>query len=136
MQIEFQILDALQKIHTPVLDGVMCLITSLGNAGIIWILLTIALLINPKIRRTKDGTACRLFGESGRRSGCILLAALILDLILCNGILKNLFHRVRPYLNAVAKRIVNVRFLFTLFLSLKRKESSISIELSYAVDGT
>ena len=49
MQIEFQILDALQKIHTPVLDGVMCLITSLGNAGIIWILLTIALLINPKI---------------------------------------------------------------------------------------
>ena len=63
MQIEFQILDALQKIHTPVLDGVMCLITSLGNAGIIWILLTIALLINPKIRRTKDGTACRLFGE-------------------------------------------------------------------------
>lgn len=97
MQIEFQILDALQKIHTPVLDGVMCLITSLGNAGIIWILLTIALLINPKIRRTKEGTACRLFGESGRRSGCILLAALILDLILCNGILKNLFHRVRPY---------------------------------------
>ena len=89
MQIEFQILDALQKIHTPVLDGVMCLITSLGNAGIIWILLTIALLINPKIRRTKEGTACRLFGESGRRSGCILLAALILDLIL--------FHRVRPY---------------------------------------
>ena len=83
MQIEFQILDALQKIHTPVLDGMMCLITSLGNAGIIWILLTIALLINPKIRRTKDGTACRLFGESGRRSGCILLA--------------NLFHRVRPY---------------------------------------
>ena len=53
MQIEFQILDALQKIHTPVLDGVMCLITSLGNAGIIWILLTIALLINPKIRRQK-----------------------------------------------------------------------------------
>ena len=51
MQIEFQILDALQKIHAPVLDGVMCLITSLGNAGIIWILLTIALLINPKIRR-------------------------------------------------------------------------------------
>ena len=57
MQIEFQILDALQKIHTPVLDGVMCLITSLGNAGIIWILLTIALLINPKIRIGDSG--CR-----------------------------------------------------------------------------
>ena len=116
MQIEFQILDALQKIHTPVLDGVMCLITSLGNAGIIWILLTIALLINPKIRRTKDGTACRLFGESGRRSGCILLAALILDLILCNGILKNLFHRVRPYdirtsIELLVKRPLDIRQL-------------------------
>lgn len=115
MQIEFQILDALQKIHTPVLDGVMCLITSLGNAGIIWILLTIALLINPKIRRTKDGTACRLFGESGRRRGCILLAALILDLILCNGILKNLFHRVRPYdirtsIELLVKRPVDYSF--------------------------
>ena len=115
MQIEFQILDALQKIHTPVLDGVMCLITSLGNAGIIWILLTIALLINPKIRRTKEETACRLFGESGRRSGCILLAALILDLILCNGILKNLFHRVRPYdirtsIELLVKRPVDYSF--------------------------
>ena len=97
MQIEFQILDALQKIHTPLLDAVMCFITSLGNAGVIWIVLTAVLLVNPKIRRAKDGTACRLFGESGRQSGCILLAALILDLILCNGILKNLFHRVRPY---------------------------------------
>ena len=66
MQIEFQILDALQKIHTPVLDGVMCLITSLGNAGIIWILLTIALLINPKIRRTKEGTACRGIRQTKR----------------------------------------------------------------------
>ena len=63
MQIEFQILDALQKIHTPVLDGVMCLITSLGNAGIIWILLTIALLINPKIRRTKEGQRADFSGN-------------------------------------------------------------------------
>ena len=115
MQIEFQILDALQKIHTPVLNVVMCFITSLGNAGIIWILLPVVLMINPKIRRTKDGTVCRLFGESGRRSGCILLAALILDLILCNGILKNLFHRVRPYdiktsIELLVKRPVDYSF--------------------------
>ena len=45
MQIEFQILDALQKIHTPVLDGVMCLITSLGNAGITARLLQPCLLL-------------------------------------------------------------------------------------------
>ena len=115
MQIEFQILDALQKIHTPVLDGVMCLITSLGNAGIIWILLNVVLLVNPKIRRTKDGMRCRLFGESGRQSGYILLAALILDLILCNGILKNLFCRVRPFdiktsIELLVKRPVDYSF--------------------------
>ena len=115
MQIEFQILDLLQKIHAPILDRVMCFITSLGNAGIIWILLNVVLLVNPKIRRTKDGMRCRLFGESGRQSGYILLAALILDLILCNGILKNLFCRVRPFdiktsIELLVKRPVDYSF--------------------------
>ena len=50
MQIEFQILDLLQKIHAPILDRVMCFITSLGNAGIIWILLNVVLLVNPKMQ--------------------------------------------------------------------------------------
>ena len=108
MQIEFQILDLLQKIHAPILDRVMSFITSLGNAGIIWILLNVVLLVNPKIRRTKDGMRCRLFGESGRQSGYILLAALILDLILCNGILKNLFCRVRPFDGDSSDRILPV----------------------------
>ena len=44
---EFQILDALQTIHNPVLDTVMCGITRLGDAGIIWILLCIVLLVLP-----------------------------------------------------------------------------------------
>lgn len=30
---EIQILDWLQKLHTPVLDKIMCLITRLGDAG-------------------------------------------------------------------------------------------------------
>ena len=42
---EIEILDALQNIHTPWLDKIMVAITSLGNAGIFWILLTIAMLI-------------------------------------------------------------------------------------------
>ena len=35
MGIEIQILDVLQKIHTPLLDKCMIAITSWGNAGII-----------------------------------------------------------------------------------------------------
>lgn len=81
MGIEFQILDALQKIHTPILDKFMAVITSLGNAGIIWIILAAVLLIYPKTRKT----------------GIIVAAALIVDLILCNVILKNLIARTRPY---------------------------------------
>ena len=78
---EFQILDALQTIHNPVLDTVMCGITRLGDAGIIWILLCIVLLVLPKTRK----------------SGVILMAALLVDLVICNGILKPLVHRIRPF---------------------------------------
>lgn len=59
----------------------MKVITSLGNAGVIWIILAAVLLLIPKTRKT----------------GMVVAAALILDLILCNGILKNLAARTRPY---------------------------------------
>ena len=78
---EFQILDALQTIHNPVLDTVMCGITRLGDAGIIWILLCIVLLVLPKTRK----------------SGVSLMAVLLVDLVICNGILKPLVHRIRPF---------------------------------------
>ena len=81
MGMEFKILDYLQNIRTSVGDAAMCFVTMLGDAGMIWILLTVILLIIPKTRK----------------SGAVLLAALCADLILCNGILKNLFARIRPY---------------------------------------
>lgn len=81
MSIEFQILDALQKIHTPVLTSVVKAITILGNGGMIWIILAVSLLLIPKTRKT----------------GMVVAVALILDLILCNGLLKNLVARTRPY---------------------------------------
>lgn len=37
MGIEFRILNFLQGIRTPVGDAVMCFITKLGDAGMIWI---------------------------------------------------------------------------------------------------
>ena len=78
---ELQVLDALQTIHNPVLDTLMCGITRLGDAGIIWILLCIVLLVLPKTRK----------------SGVIWMAALLVDLVICNGILKPLVHRIRPF---------------------------------------
>ena len=81
MGIEFRILDFLQNVRTPVGDTAMCFITRLGDAGIIWILLTVILLVIPRTRKT----------------GMILMAALCVDFVLCNGILKNLIARIRPY---------------------------------------
>lgn len=78
---ELRFLDFLQTIHTPMLDKILAFITSLGNAGIIWIVLAVVLLILPKTRKV----------------GMIVAAALLVDLILCNLILKNLVARVRPY---------------------------------------
>lgn len=49
---EIEILSMLQKIRTPLLDIFMSNITKLGNAGIVWILLTIVLLLIPKTRKS------------------------------------------------------------------------------------
>lgn len=88
---EIEILNMIQKIRTPLLDTFMSNITKLGNAGIVWILLTIVLLLIPKTRK----------------SGLILAVALIVDLILCNGILKPLMARIRPFdINTAIQLIV------------------------------
>ena len=78
--IELQILDFIQNIRMPVLDQTMRFITKLGNFGSVWVLLAVILLLKPQ----------------KRKAGVILIAALCTDLLLCNGILKNLFDRVRP----------------------------------------
>ena len=78
---EIEVLDALQNIHTPWLDKIMVAITSLGNAGILWIVLAAVLLIIPKTRK----------------AGPCMAIALILDLLITNCLLKNLVARTRPY---------------------------------------
>lgn len=80
MAIEISILDWIQGIRTPVGDMVMTFITRLGDAGAVWILLAVILLMIPKTRK----------------SGAVLAAALCVDVVLCNGILKNLVGRIRP----------------------------------------
>ena len=81
MNIELSILDWIQTLHTPFLDKIMVFITRLGDAGIIWIVLSIVLLLIPKTRK----------------SGAVMVAALVVDVLLCNIVLKNLVARTRPY---------------------------------------
>ena len=78
---EIHILDMIQNLRTPIGDVVVPLITRLGNAGIIWIILTVLLLIIPKTRKT----------------GVIMMAALLVDVLLCNVFIKNLVARTRPF---------------------------------------
>ena len=81
MNIELSILDWFQTLHTPFLDKIMVFITRLGDAGIIWIVLSIVLLLIPKTRK----------------SGAVMVATLLVDVLLCNIVLKNLVARTRPY---------------------------------------
>lgn len=80
MGIEIYILGWIQSIRTPALDMAMTFITRAGDAEAVWILLAVILLAIPKTRK----------------SGVVLAAALCVDVILCNGILKNLIGRIRP----------------------------------------
>ena len=77
---EIKILDMIQNLHTTVGDHLFIGITKLGDAGIIWIFLTILLLILPKMRKY----------------GLAMLVGLCIDVIVCNGLLKNLVARTRP----------------------------------------
>ena len=78
---EIHILNMIQNLRTPIGDVVVPLITRLGDAGIIWIILTVLLLIIPKTRKT----------------GVIMMAALLADVLLCNVVIKNLVARTRPF---------------------------------------
>ena len=48
MNLEFWILDGIQNLRTPAADVLMPFITSFGNGGVIWIVLTVILLLIPK----------------------------------------------------------------------------------------
>lgn len=69
------------NLHTLILDKIMIFITSLGNSGIIWIAITFLFLL---FRQT-------------RKLGVLLALSLLLELFLCDGVLKNIFARPRPF---------------------------------------
>lgn len=69
------------NLHSPIMDKFMILITSIGNVGLIWILISLILMITPKYRKV----------------GVMTICALILTTIIGEGILKHLIRRDRPF---------------------------------------
>lgn len=65
----------------PILDAIMPPVTTLGNGGIIWILLALVLLLLPK----------------HRAAGIKMAVALLMGLLVCNLGMKPLFARIRPF---------------------------------------
>lgn len=78
---EFQLLNLIQEIRTPFLDGAMKLFSFLGSTAIIWILFALILTVNKK----------------SRKNGIVIGLAMILGLIAGGLILKHIFLRVRPF---------------------------------------
>lgn len=70
-----------EHLRCDFLNVIMKFITSLGNAGIIWIILTIIMLITPKYRKAGFASA----------------VSLLFSLLVINLFMKNWIARVRPY---------------------------------------
>lgn len=77
---EFDLLYWFQNLHNPILDKIMVVITTLGNAGAIWIILTAVLFVLCKDKRVPWTS----------------LVALLFSVLLINLILKNAISRARP----------------------------------------
>lgn len=69
------------NINSNFLNPIMIFFTSLGNLGIIWIIISILLILSKKYRKI----------------GLLTLAALIINTILGEGILKHIIERPRPF---------------------------------------
>ena len=81
MDFEFAILDFIATLHTDLLDAILPVISSFGNAGIGWIILSAVLLLMPRYRK----------------AGLTMALALIFCLLIGNVTLKPLIARARPY---------------------------------------
>lgn len=78
---ELKILDAIQNIRNPFLDGLMVNISSLGNVGIIWIGFIIIMLGTKEYKTTAK----------------LIIVAFLANLIIVNLLVKNIVDRTRPY---------------------------------------
>lgn len=79
-EMEFDILYALQSIHTGPLDFVMTTVSKMGDAGFVWIIMALALMLSRK----------------SRSCGFLMLVSMAICLLFGNLFLKNLIARERP----------------------------------------
>lgn len=91
MNWEINILKELSKIHNPILDKIMTLMSYLGSGGIIFIIIGIFFIL-----REKD-----------RKLGFTIALSLLLCGALGNGVLKPLVGRVRPFIALDIPIIIN-----------------------------
>ncbi|MFZ7120433.1 MAG: phosphatase PAP2 family protein [Eubacteriaceae bacterium] len=84
LKIEVEILFfILHNMHNTIMDNFMVFFTTLGNKGLVYIVISLLLILNRKYRKI----------------GIMVLVALILAAILGEGILKPIFQRPRPFIN-------------------------------------
>ncbi len=79
-EINFWILGSIQAIHTPILNFIMICISTIGNLGLIWIFIGIW-----------------MFLKGNKKTAVFLFSALVVNLIVCNGILKPWLDVSRPF---------------------------------------
>ena len=83
LQLDGELLLAIQTLHQGWLDPLVSFYTKLGDAGLLWIALSLAML----------------FFKPTRRAGALALCAMILGLIVTNLTIKPLISRPRPWLD-------------------------------------
>ena len=80
--IDFIILNFIHNnLTSPFLDGVMTFITTLGNSGAIWIIITVLMLFSKKYKKT----------------GIMMTIGLVLCMLIGNVFLKPYVARLRPF---------------------------------------
>lgn len=77
---ELEILHAIQGLHTPWLNQVMIFLSAIGEAGLVWVAVSVALAVIPRTRRC----------------GITMMAAMAVSFLLGNVLLKNIIARPRP----------------------------------------
>lgn len=80
MSWEFDFLYLLQELHHPVLDRLMVCLSAAGDAGIVWIAISLGMVCFPKTRRC----------------GVSMMISMALTYVVGNLLLKNLVARPRP----------------------------------------
>lgn len=88
--LDIEILKFIYGTSNKVIDNIMPIITSLGNGGVVWIIIIALLIINKKYRKIGILAAC----------------ALALVTVLGEGVIKHIIQRPRPFIE-----VSNIRLL-------------------------